>query len=758
MNFKIVSDYKPSGDQPGAIDGICKALKQGVDAVTLLGVTGSGKTFTMANVIERLQRPALILSHNKTLAAQLYGEFKSFFPNNAVEYFVSYYDYYQPEAYIPTTDTYIEKDLSINDEIEKLRLSAASALMSGRRDVIVISSVSCLYGIGNPEDFHSQTVVVRRGEQRSLTRLLYQLVDALYSRTETDFKRGTFRVRGDTVDVCIGYGDDAVRIEFFGDEVDRITVIDPVSGATIQEIDEISIYPANNFVTTKERSAKAVSMIQDDLKQRYDQLMEYGKGMEAKRLKQRVEYDLEMIKEMGYCPGIENYSRYFDGRKEGMRPFCLMDYFPKDFITFIDESHVTIPQIRAMYGGDHSRKEVLIDYGFRLPAAADNRPLKFDEFEALAGQKVFVSATPAEYELEKSEGLVVEQVVRPTGLLDPPIEVRPTENQVDDLLEEIRVRAEADERVLVTTLTKRMAEELEKYFTNMGVRCRYIHSDVDTMERVEIIEDFKNGLFDVLVGVNLLREGLDIPTVSLVAILDADKEGFLRSGRALTQTAGRAARNVNGLVIMYADTITKSMQETIYETDRRRTKQMEYNKLHGIVPKQVAVKSNALANVYGGEKSGKAMAFGGVGSFGGATGVGGSGIGGRGFVVRGQSGGSDGHGRVSAANSYDDPQYIPSPSDLGKGKITVGFGHDAARESNSAFVDGYLQADLAAVLQDPVIRSMSRSQVEKAVETAKANMKKASAELDFQAAARFRDEMWALQQYLKVWRDGDGEA
>ena len=751
MNFKIVSDYKPSGDQPGAIDGICKAMKQGVDAVTLLGVTGSGKTFTMANVIERLQRPALILSHNKTLAAQLYGEFKSFFPNNAVEYFVSYYDYYQPEAYIPTTDTYIEKDLSINDEIEKLRLSAASALMSGRRDVIVISSVSCLYGIGNPEDFHSQTVVVRRGEQRSLTRLLYQLVDALYSRTETDFKRGTFRVRGDTVDVCIGYGENAVRIEFFGDEVDSLTVIDPVSGAKLQDIDEISIYPANNFVTTKERSAKAVSMIQDDLKQRYDQLLEYGKGMEAKRLKQRVEYDLEMIKEMGYCPGIENYSRYFDGRKEGMRPFCLMDYFPKDFITFIDESHVTIPQIRAMYGGDHSRKEVLIDYGFRLPAAADNRPLKFDEFEALAGQKVFVSATPAEYELEKSEGLVVEQVVRPTGLLDPPIEVRPTENQVDDLLEEIRVRAEADERVLVTTLTKRMAEELEKYFTNMGVRCRYIHSDVDTMERVEIIEDFKNGLFDVLVGVNLLREGLDIPTVSLVAILDADKEGFLRSGRALTQTAGRAARNVNGLVIMYADTITKSMQETIYETDRRRTKQMEYNKLHGIVPKQVAVKSNALANVYGGEKSGKAMAFGGVGSFGGATGVGGT-------AVRGQSGGSDGHGRVSAANSYDDPQYIPSPSDLGKGKITVGFGHDAARESNSAFVDGYLQADLAAVLQDPVIRSMSRSQVEKAVETAKTNMKKASAELDFQAAARFRDEMWALQQYLKVWRDGDGEA
>ncbi len=752
--FRIVSEYEPSGDQPGAIDGICRALNQGVDAVTLLGVTGSGKTFTMANVIERLQRPALILSHNKTLAAQLYGEFKSFFPNNAVEYFVSYYDYYQPEAYIPTTDTYIEKDLSINDEIEKLRLSAASALMSGRRDVIVISSVSCLYGIGNPEDFHSQTVTLRRGEQRSLTRLLYQLVEALYSRTETDFKRGTFRVRGDTVDVCIGYGENAVRIEFFGDEVDRLTVIDPVSGATLQDIDEISIYPANNFVTTKERSAKAVSQIQDDLKQRYDQLLEYGKGMEAKRLKQRVEYDLEMIKEMGYCPGIENYSRYFDGRSEGMRPFCLMDYFPKDFITFIDESHVTIPQIRAMYGGDHSRKSVLIDYGFRLPAAADNRPLKFDEFEALAGQKVFVSATPAEYELEKSEGLVVEQVVRPTGLLDPPIEVRPTENQVDDLLEEIRVRAEADERVLVTTLTKRMAEELEKYFTNMGVRCRYIHSDVDTMERVEIIEDFKNGLFDVLVGVNLLREGLDIPTVSLVAILDADKEGFLRSGRALTQTAGRAARNVNGLVIMYADTVTKSMQETIYETDRRRSKQMEYNKLHGIVPKQVAVKSNALANVHGGEKAGRG-GFGPAGGFGGASAGGASAGGAGGRRTAGTNPGNVGHGRISAANSYDDPQYIPNPSDLGKGRITVGLGHDAARESNSAYVDGYVQADLAAVLQDPVIRSMSRSQVEKAAEAAKANMKKASAELDFQAAARFRDEMWALQQYLRVWKDGD---
>ena len=724
MKFKIDSEYKPSGDQPSAIKGICSALNQGVDAVTLLGVTGSGKTFTMANVIEKLQRPALILSHNKTLAAQLYGEFKSFFPNNAVEYFVSYYDYYQPEAYLPITDTYIEKDLSINDEIEKLRLSAASALLSGRRDVIVISSVSCLYGIGNPEDFHTQTVKIRQGEQRSLTRLLYQLVDALYSRTETDFKRGTFRVRGDTVDICIGYGENAVRIEFFGDEVDRISVIDPVSGAFLEELQEISIYPAGNFVTTKERSAKAISQIQDDMMAQCEYFHEIGKHLEAKRLKQRVEYDLEFIKEMGYCPGIENYSRYFDGRSEGMRPFCLIDYFPKDFITFIDESHVTLPQIRAMYGGDHSRKSVLVDYGFRLPAAADNRPLKFEEFEAITGQKVFVSATPADYELQKSEGLIVEQVVRPTGLLDPPIEVRPTENQVDDLLEEIRKRAELDERVLVTTLTKRMAEELDKYFERMGVRCRYIHSDVDTLERVEIIEDFKNGLFDVLIGVNLLREGLDIPSVSLVAILDADKEGFLRSDRALTQTAGRAARNVNGLVIMYADNITDSMQRTIYETDRRRTKQMEYNKLNGITPRQVAIKRNVLLEEAGATEE----------------------------KQRNPRLANSVTGKVSAANSYDDPTYIPDPTDLGKGSVSVGLGHDSKRESNSAYVDGYVQADLAAVLQDPVIRSMSRQQVEKAVEQAKHNMQKAATELDFQAAAKYRDEMWALQQYLKVWK------
>ena len=713
MKFNLQSEYSPSGDQPEAIEQLCSALDSGVRDVTLLGVTGSGKTFTMANVIQRLQRPALILSHNKTLAAQLYGEFKSFFPDNAVEYFVSYYDYYQPEAYIPSSDTYIEKDLSINDRIEKLRLSAASALMSGRRDVIVISSVSCLYGIGNPEDFHSQTVTVRKGETRSLTGLLYRLVEGLYNRTEGEFKRGSFRVRGDTVDVFLSGADDAVRIEFFGDEVDSLSLIDPVTGAHIEDLDEISIYPANNFVTTKERSAAAVSHIQDDLVRQMQAFTDAGRELEAKRLKQRVEYDLEMIKEMGYCPGIENYSRYFDGRREGQRPFCLIDYFPKDFITFVDESHVTLPQVRAMYGGDHSRKSVLIDYGFRLPAAADNRPLKFEEFEAITGQKVYVSATPADYELEKSGGLVVEQVVRPTGLLDPPIEVRPTKNQVDDLVEEIRKRSENDERVLVTTLTKRMAEELDEYLRRIGIRVRYIHSDVDTAERVEIIEDFKTGLFDVLVGVNLLREGLDIPSVSLVAILDADKEGFLRTGRALTQTAGRAARNVNGLVIMYADSVTPSMEETIRETNRRRRKQIEYNEFHHITPTQVQVRHNVLAQSLAG----------------GTT------------------------GRVSAANSYDSPVYVPNPSDLGKGRISVGFGHAALREDGSAFAEGHVKADLAAVLQDPVIRSMSREQVEKLIEEDRRRMKKSAADLDFSHAARYRDEMWALQEYLKVWKD-----
>jgi excinuclease ABC subunit B len=511
-----------------------------------------------------------------------------------VEYFVSYYDYYQPEAYLPTTDTYIEKDLSINDEIEKLRLSTSSSLLSGRRDIVVVSSVSCLYGIGNPEDFHSTTIHIKRGELFSRQQLLYKLVDALYSRNEIEFNRGNFRVKGECVEIFPAYGDISFRVLFFGDEIESIEMTDPISGATLEYLNEISIFPANNFVTTKERIRSAINNIRDDMMAQYNYFREIGKHLEAKRLKSRVEYDLEMIKEIGYCPGIENYSRYFDGRKAGERPFCLIDYFPDDFLTFVDESHVTLPQVRAMYGGDRSRKETLVEYGFRLPAAADNRPLKFDEFESLIGQRLFVSATPGEYELEASGGVIVEQIVRPTGLLDPPIEIRPIANQVDDLLEEIEIRAEQDERVLVTTLTKRMAEELEKYLTKASVRARYIHSDVDTLERVEIIEDFKEGRFDVLVGVNLLREGLDIPSVSLVAILDADKEGFLRSGRALTQTAGRAARNLNGKVIMYADTITRSMKETMDETERRRAKQEAYNKTHGITPKQVAVSARSV--------------------------------------------------------------------------------------------------------------------------------------------------------------------
>ncbi len=599
MPFQLQAPYPPAGDQPSAIRELCESIQAGHQAATLLGVTGSGKTFTMANVIQQLQRPTLILSHNKTLAAQLFGEFKAFFPNNAVEYFVSYYDYYQPEAYLPVTDTYIEKDLSINDEIEKLRLSASSALLSGRRDVIVISSVSCLYGIGNPADFHANTTQLQVGQRISRNKVLYQLIDSLYARNDIDFCRGSFRVKGDSVDVWFAYGDTACRIYFFGDEIEEIELFDPIGGNILDHVHQVNIYPANLFVTTKERTIQAVRHIQDDLFQQHNTFLEYGKNLEAARLKKRVEYDLEMIQELGYCPGIENYSRYFDGRKKGDRPFCLIDYFPDDFITFIDESHVTLPQVRAMYGGDRSRKEILIEYGFRLDAAADNRPLKFDEFEKILGQRIYVSATPAEYELEQSEGVIVEQIVRPTGLLDPPIEVRPTQNQIDDLLEEITLRCEKDERVLVTTLTKRMAEELERYLTGHSIRCRYIHSDVDTLERVEILEDFKAGRFDVLVGVNLLREGLDLPSVSLVAILDADKEGFLRSDRALTQIAGRAARNLNGLVLMYADTITGSMRRTIDETERRRAKQQAYNQAHGIVPKAVQNdKKNSLVAVY----------------------------------------------------------------------------------------------------------------------------------------------------------------
>ncbi|HOO66280.1 MAG: excinuclease ABC subunit UvrB [Bacteroidales bacterium] len=594
MEFRLISDFSPTGDQPEAIRQLTEGLRGGVPFQTLLGVTGSGKTFTIANVIEQLNRPVLVLSHNKTLAAQLYGEFRQFFPENAVEYFVSYYDYYQPEAYLPVTDTYIEKDLSVNDEIEKLRLSATSSLLSGRRDVIVVSSVSCIYGIGNPDDFRSNTVHVIKGARIARTLLLRRLVDSLYARNEIEFTHGTFRVRGDTVDVFPAYADLALRIVFFGEEIDEVSLFDPLTGQHREDLQEYVIYPANLFVTTRERINVAVSLIQDDMVLQAKYFRDTGRPEEAKRIEQRVQYDLEMIKELGYCSGIENYSRYFDGRAPGTRPFCLLDCFPKDFITVIDESHATIPQIRAMYGGDHSRKQTLVEYGFRLPAALDNRPLRLEEFEALTGQTIYMSATPADYELEKSEGVFVDQVIRPTGLLDPPVEVRPSRNQVDDLMEEIRNRSSAGERVLVTTMTKRMAEELNNYLSRFDIKCRYIHSDVETIERVEILEALRSGEFDVLVGVNLLREGLDLPEVSLVAILDADKEGFLRSGRALTQTAGRAARNINGLVIMYADRVTGAMKETIDETNRRRAKQTEYNKKMGITPRQIVKKGGAM--------------------------------------------------------------------------------------------------------------------------------------------------------------------
>lgn len=584
MKFEIVSSFKPTGDQPEAIHSLVEGLLEGEKHHTLLGVTGSGKTFTVANVIEQVQRPTLVLAHNKTLAAQLYSEFKQFFPQNAVEYFVSYYDYYQPEAYIPASGTYIEKDLSINEDIEKLRLSTTSSLLSGRRDVIVVASVSCLYGIGNPIEFQKNVIRLERGQLMARTQLLKLLVQSLYARTTAVFSNGNFRIKGDVVDIFPGYADYAFRVHFFGDEIEDIEAFDPVTQSVIEVYEQLTIYPANMFVTSPEVLQNAIHHIQDDLLKQITYFNEIGKPLEAKRLEERTTFDLEMMRELGYCSGIENYSRYLDGRAPGTRPFCLLDYFPEDYLMVIDESHVTIPQVHAMYGGDRSRKENLVDYGFRLPAALDNRPLKFEEFEALQNQIIYVSATPADYELEKSKGVLVEQLIRPTGLLDPIIEIRPSKNQIDDLTNEIQLRAEKDERTLVTTLTKRMAEELTKYLTRIGVRCRYIHSDVDTLERVEIMQDLRRGLFDVLVGVNLLREGLDLPEVSLVAIIDADKEGFLRSNRSLTQTVGRAARHLNGRAIMYADTITKSMQETIDQTNYRREKQIAYNTENGVTP------------------------------------------------------------------------------------------------------------------------------------------------------------------------------
>lgn len=587
MDFELISDYKPTGDQPEAIKELTEGVLNNVKAQTLLGVTGSGKTFTIANVIANVNKPTLILSHNKTLAAQLYTEFKNFFPNNAVEYYVSYYDYYQPEAYIPSTDTYIEKDLAINEEIDKLRLAATSSLLSGRKDVIVVSSVSCIYGMGNPADFYNNVIDIKVGQTIVRNVLLRRLVDSLYVRNDIDLSRGCFRVKGDTVDIFLAYADNILRISFWGDEVDSIEEVDPITNISSQKLDSYKIYPANLFMTTKESTMRAIHAIEDDLKNRVEYFESIGKPVEAKRLYERVTYDMEMIRELGHCSGIENYSRYFDGREPGTRPYCLLDFFPKDYLTVIDESHVSVPQIHAMYGGDRARKTNLVEYGFRLPAALDNRPLKFDEYTQMTNQTIYVSATPAEYELQQSGGIVVEQVIRPTGLLDPIIEVRPSHNQIDDLLDEIQQRIEKEERVLITTLTKRMAEELTDYLLKNEIRCNYIHSDVDTLERVKIMEELRAGMYDVLIGVNLLREGLDLPEVSLVAILDADKEGFLRSYRSLTQTAGRAARNVNGKVIFYADRITESMQKTIDESNRRREKQLRYNQENGITPKQI---------------------------------------------------------------------------------------------------------------------------------------------------------------------------
>ena len=671
MPFDLISEFAPTGDQPEAIRQLVDGVNDGMPFQTLLGVTGSGKTFTIANVIARLDRPTLVLSHNKTLAAQLYGEFKHFFPHDRVEYFVSYYDYYQPEAYLPISNTYIEKDLSINAEIEKLRLSTTSALMSGRRNVIVVASVSCIYGIGNPAEFHKSVIHVHKGQKVSRNALLHQFVTSLYSRRDIEPGRGNFRVRGDVVEVYLAYADEGVRIHFWGDEIEKIERFDVANNKTLETVPEMPIYPANLFVTSQQTLNDAIRDIQDDLVKQVEFFNEIGKHLEAKRLDERVNYDLEMMRELGYCSGIENYSRYFDRREQGQRPFCLLDYFPKDYLTVIDESHVTIGQIGAMYGGDRSRKKNLVEYGFRLPSALDNRPLTFDEFESMIGQTIFVSATPADFELERSEGIVVEQVVRPTGLLDPPIEVRPTRDQIDDLLHEIRLRSEKEERVLVTTLTKRMAEELTDFLAKNGVKCKYIHSDVETLERIEILRQLRLGLFDVLVGVNLLREGLDLPEVSLVAVLDADKEGFLRSNRSLTQTAGRAARNINGLVIFYADEITDSMRRTMEETERRRAKQKAYNQEHGITPTQIKRDRASVMQ------------------------------------------------QTAVIDQVD---------------------HAGARP--------YLEPEELSLAADPVVQFLSVEQLEKNATILEAQMKKAAKDLDFMAAAQYRDELFAMRKLI----------
>lgn len=668
MSFKLSSAYTPTGDQPEAIKQLVQGVQAGELFQTLLGVTGSGKTFTIANVIQEVQRPTLILSHNKTLAAQLYGEFKQFFPENSVNYFVSYYDYYQPEAYIPTTNTYIEKDLAINDEIEKLRLKTTSALVSGRRDVIVVSSVSCIYGMGNPDDFTDSVIRLQVGQTVSRNALLYRFVELLYARTTSEFKRGTFRVKGDTVDIYLAYADHALRISFFGDEIEEMSLIDPVSSKTIEKMENTAIYPANIYIAPKDRMQSAIRSIQDELVMRKEQFERDGRMLEAKRIDERVNYDLEMIRELGYCSGIENYSRFFDGRKAGDRPFCLLDYFPKDYLMVIDESHVTVPQIRAMYGGDRSRKTSLVEYGFRLPSALDNRPLNFNEFEQLVGQMIYVSATPGDYELQQTDGVIVEQIIRPTGLLDPIIEVRPVGNQVDDLLDEIDLTIKRGFRILVTTLTKRMAEELSKYMTKLNIKCRYIHSEVKTMERVEILRDLRLGTFDVLIGINLLREGLDLPEVALVAILDADKEGFLRSERSLIQTIGRAARNSEGKVIMYADKVTDSMRVTIDKTNKRREKQIEYNTAHGITPTTVTKSREAI---------------------------------------------------IEQTSVMDFKDGVQQP---------------------------YIERDEISIAADPVVQYMSQKELQKAIDTAKKEMMKASKDLDFLTAAKLRDEMYALEK------------